>query len=181
MWGAFSNERTGLSFTIAADPRQRSHSRVWVPWDSRLYCTVSVSRLPFLSPPDYFRVRVRGSLRLAVYRQSVRLGTEPRETHGQIFFSLLNTCGHSPYITSSPMRGWLCHLQLLLAFASTFILGSESRGTRDRILLSQIRDFSFCRLLRLTRLRWRYSTPPPHGYNYFIPNRFGYNISARTT
>jgi hypothetical protein len=27
MWGALSVERTGLSFTIAADPRQRSHSQ----------------------------------------------------------------------------------------------------------------------------------------------------------
>jgi hypothetical protein len=26
MWGALSDERTGLSFTIAAGPRQRSHS-----------------------------------------------------------------------------------------------------------------------------------------------------------
>jgi hypothetical protein len=26
-WGALSDERTGLPFTIAADPRQRSHSR----------------------------------------------------------------------------------------------------------------------------------------------------------
>jgi hypothetical protein len=29
---------------------------------------------------------------------------------------------------------------LLLAFASAIILGSESSGTRDHILLSQIRD-----------------------------------------
>jgi hypothetical protein len=34
MWGALSDERTGLSFTIAAGHRQRSHSRVRVPWDS---------------------------------------------------------------------------------------------------------------------------------------------------
>jgi hypothetical protein len=34
MWGALSDERTGLSFTIAAGFRQRSHSRVQVPWDS---------------------------------------------------------------------------------------------------------------------------------------------------
>jgi hypothetical protein len=34
MWGAFSDERTGLSFTIAAGPRQRGHFRVRVPWDS---------------------------------------------------------------------------------------------------------------------------------------------------
>jgi hypothetical protein len=52
-------------------------------------------------------------------------------------------------------------LQLLLAFASAVILGSKSRGTRDHILLSQIRDFPFRRLLRLAGLKWRYSTPPP--------------------
>jgi hypothetical protein len=34
------------------------------------------------------RVRVRVTLRLAVYRQSVRLGAEPLETHGQNFFSI---------------------------------------------------------------------------------------------
>jgi hypothetical protein len=44
------------------------------------------------------------------------------------------------------MRGWVCHLQWLLAFASAFILGSESRGTRDNILLSQIQDFNFMSL-----------------------------------
>jgi hypothetical protein len=31
MWGALSDERTGLSFTIAAVPRQGSHSRGRVP------------------------------------------------------------------------------------------------------------------------------------------------------
>jgi hypothetical protein len=34
MWGAISDERTGLSFTIAPGPRQCSHFRVPVPWDS---------------------------------------------------------------------------------------------------------------------------------------------------
>jgi hypothetical protein len=67
MWGAISDERTGLSFTIAPGPCQRIHFRVRVLW----------------------------------------------------------------------------------------IL--------DHILLSQIRDFPFRRLLQLTGLRWRYSTPPPHG------------------
>jgi hypothetical protein len=37
-------------------------------------------------------------------------------------------------------RGQVCRLQLLLALASAVFLGSESRGTRDHILLSQIRD-----------------------------------------
>jgi hypothetical protein len=60
-------------------------------------------------------------------------------------------------------RGRVCRLQLLLALARIVILGSESRETRHHILLSQIWDFSFRRLLWLAGLRWRYSTPPPHG------------------
>jgi hypothetical protein len=57
-------------------------------------------------------------------------------------------------------RGPVCRLQLLLALASALVPGFESRGTRDHILLSQIRGFPFRRLLRLTGSRWRYSTPP---------------------
>jgi hypothetical protein len=53
MWGALSDERTGLSFTIATGPRQRSHSRVQVP-----HFTVSNSRLPFSSPPTIRRATV---------------------------------------------------------------------------------------------------------------------------
>jgi hypothetical protein len=53
VWGALSDERTGLSFTIAAGPRQRSHSRVRVP-----YFIVSDSRLPFLLPPTTRRATV---------------------------------------------------------------------------------------------------------------------------
>jgi hypothetical protein len=51
----------------------------------------------------------------------------------------------------------------VLALASALILWSETRGTRDYILLSQIRDFPFRHLLRLAGLWWRYSTLPPHG------------------
>jgi hypothetical protein len=40
------------------------------------------------------------------------------------------------------MREWVCRLQLLLGLASAVILRSESRGTHDHILLSQIRDSS---------------------------------------
>jgi hypothetical protein len=57
MWGALSDERTGLSFTTAG-PRQRSHSRARVPWDSRPYFTVSNSRLPYSSPPTSRRATV---------------------------------------------------------------------------------------------------------------------------
>jgi hypothetical protein len=47
------------------------------------------------------RVRVRVTLRLAVYRHSVRFGVKPLEAHDQTFScSQLKPCGHSPYVTS---------------------------------------------------------------------------------
>jgi hypothetical protein len=49
MWGSLSDERTGLSFTIAAGPLQRSYSRV------------SDSILPFSSPPLTRRATVEVS------------------------------------------------------------------------------------------------------------------------
>jgi hypothetical protein len=61
-------------------------------------------------------------------------------SESEYFFFQMNTCGYSPYVTSSLTRGWVCRLQLLLALASAIILKSESRGTRDYILLSQIRE-----------------------------------------
>jgi hypothetical protein len=69
------------------------------------------------------------------------------------------------FVALSLTRGRVCCLQLLLALASAVILGSESRGTRDHILFSQIRDFPFRCFLRLASLRRRYSTPPPRWLN----------------
>jgi hypothetical protein len=54
--------------------------------------------------------------------------------------------------------------------ASAVIFGSGSRRTLGDILLSQIRDFPFRLLLRLAGSRWRYSTPPPHGYIELLLN-----------
>jgi hypothetical protein len=71
-------------------------------------------------------------------------------------------------------------LQFLVALASTVILGFDSRGTRDHILLSHIRDFPFRRLLRLAELRWRYSTPPPHGNALSFWTHFSFKHSAQT-
>jgi hypothetical protein len=73
------------------------------------------------------------------------------------------------------MRGQVCLLYMLLALASIVFLGSESLGTRDHILLSQILDLPFRRLLRLAGSRWRYSNPPPHGSHCLQDNS-----SART-
>jgi hypothetical protein len=58
MWKALSHERTGLSFTIAAGPRQRSHPLFWVSWYPRPYFTTSDSRFPFLFPPATRRATV---------------------------------------------------------------------------------------------------------------------------
>jgi hypothetical protein len=82
---------------------------------------ISVIQLPCQGIQLFLGVRVRVTLRLAVYRQSVPLGAKPLETHGTEFFQL-NPCGHSPYVTSSLTRGWVCRLQLLLILASAVIL-----------------------------------------------------------
>jgi hypothetical protein len=104
LWGALSDERTGLSFIYAAGPLQRSLSRVRVPWNWWPHFTVSGLRLPFPSPPTTRRVTMevfdpastrvvspqscqsQSFLRLADYRQLVRLDAKPLETHGQNFF-----------------------------------------------------------------------------------------------
>jgi hypothetical protein len=82
-WVALSDERTGLSFTTAAGPRQRNHSRVRVPWDSRPYFTVSYSRLPLSSPPKTRRATVEvfdpastWDFCYIIYKNSVRTSKE---------------------------------------------------------------------------------------------------------
>jgi hypothetical protein len=63
----------------------------------------------------------------------------PSGAYDQIFITVrqLRVCWCGAL---SLTRERVCRLQLLLVLASTFILGSESRGTPDHILPSQIRD-----------------------------------------
>jgi hypothetical protein len=68
------------------------------------------------------------------------LATSPLRPTTSNFIFQLNTCDYSPCVISSLIRGWVCRLQLLLVLASAVTLRSESRGTHDHILLSQIRD-----------------------------------------
>jgi hypothetical protein len=72
---------------------------------------------------------------------------------GQVFITVrqLRVCWCGVF---SLTRESVCHLQLPLAFDSAVILGSESLGIREHILLSQIQDFPFRRLLWLSGLRW---------------------------
>jgi hypothetical protein len=70
----------------------------------------------------------------------------PSGAHDQIFITIWQLrscfCG-APSLT----RGRVCFLHMLLALARAVFLGSESLGTCDHILLSQIWDFPFRRLL----------------------------------
>jgi hypothetical protein len=68
------------------------------------------------------------------------LATRPLRLMTSNFIFQMDTCGYGPYVTSSPQRGWFCHLRLLPVLASTVILRSESSGPHDHILLSQIQD-----------------------------------------
>jgi hypothetical protein len=56
LWGALSDERTGLTSIYAAGPCHRNLSLVRAPWVSRPYFTVLHLRLPFLSSPTTRRV-----------------------------------------------------------------------------------------------------------------------------
>jgi hypothetical protein len=58
IWDAVSDERTGMSFTIVAGPRQRTHSGVRIPWDSRPYFYCLRFETSFLSPPTTRRATV---------------------------------------------------------------------------------------------------------------------------
>jgi hypothetical protein len=102
----------------------------------------------------------------------------------QAFFFQLNTCGYSPYGTSSLKKGWVCPLQLLLVLASAVILRSESHGTRDYILLSQIRYFHNLELgpcIYIPQEQGGPVIPPGTGFRFRRHLRTRYVTLARIT
>jgi hypothetical protein len=105
----------------------------------------------------------------------------PSRAHDQVFITvwLLRSCFYgAPFLT----RERVCLLYMLLALASVVFLGSECLGTRDHILLSQIWDFPFLRLLRLSGSRRRYSTPPPYGWgSLFVRVKVKVKVTLRLT
>jgi hypothetical protein len=93
-----------------------------------------------------------------VLEQSTHLGLTTRSL--LVVWQLRSCSCGAPSLT----RGRVCLFYVLLALASEVFLWSESLGTWDHLVLSHIWDFPFRRLIRLAGSRWRYSTPPPHGY-----------------
>jgi hypothetical protein len=103
------------------------------------------------------------------------LATSPLRLTTSNFIFQLNTCGYSPYETSSLARGWVRRLQLLLALVSAVIPESESRGTQDYILLSQIRDSP------TWRVRSTHWYPPGTGWPGYTPRHWVPFSSLSTT
>jgi hypothetical protein len=92
---------------------------------------------------DYYRVRVRVSHFTTGGIPPISSSWRRAPWDSQPEFLVLNWTPAVTVLIWHPLwrEEWVCHLQLLLALASAFILGSKSHGTRDHILLSQIRDF----------------------------------------
>jgi hypothetical protein len=113
----------------------------------------------------YYKCQLQSQSHIATDDQSISKYwcRAPSAAHDQIFITFweLRSCfSGAPSLT----RRRVCLLYMLLALASVVFLGFESLGTRDHILLSQIWDFPFRRLLRLAGWRWGNSNPPPHGW-----------------
>jgi hypothetical protein len=67
-------------------------------------------------------ILVKVTLRMAVHRQSVHLAVKPLVTHDpRHFLFQLNPCGHSPYVTPSLTKRWVCLLWTCLAFGQVYI------------------------------------------------------------
>jgi hypothetical protein len=109
-------------------------------------------------------LRLNLVLRATVIRPVCLWITHPSGAYDRISITVrqLQVCWRGAFFLG---RGRVCRLQMLLALASAVIFGSESLGTSDQILLSQIRDFPFRRLLRPAGLLWgirpRFHTGPP--------------------
>jgi hypothetical protein len=73
-------------------------------------------------------IRVRVSLQLTVYHQSVRLDDKSLRLTTTNFIFQLNACGYCPYVKSSLTRGRVCSLQFLLVIASAVILRFDPAG-----------------------------------------------------
>jgi hypothetical protein len=159
-FGALPDERMGLSFRIAAGPRQCSHCRVWVRWDSRPHFTVSDWRLPFSSPPMTCSVTVevfdpastwewhqhRVKSYVTTHNQSASLSWNKAPIWG--LQSDFYCCQTVTGIAGLLMWGAFSHEWMGLSF-------TIAAGTRQ-CSQSLVRDFPFRCLQWLAGLQWKW-------------------------
>jgi hypothetical protein len=159
LWGALSDERTGLSFVCAAGRCQCSLSRVLVPWDLRPYFTVSDLRLPFSSPPTTRRVTVE--IFDPASRRVLSL-TELSWTELSFCNSEANqieiTTSNSSSVTASIRCSWNVFTEPLSSNGLFRLSGTTSHSSRIRVLVSHClaMDYSGFQIPRHTR----------HGYAF---------------
>jgi hypothetical protein len=127
IWGALSDERTGLSFTIASCPHQRSHSRVRVPPDSWAYFTVSDTWLfqPGGSGSRIYFLHEQGGPAMDVSFGSIIL---PFRHHVTIYLVVLVTDIHLHHSVHSFLSWAVCcrkFLKTLLVFAPQHIWSKQ--------------------------------------------------------
>jgi hypothetical protein len=105
MWSTHSDERMGLSFTVAAGPRQRSYSPVRVPRDSWPHLTLSDSRLPKPGGPGPCIYTPPGTgLSSYTPRHWVTFSSPPKTRRATVeVFEPASTRG------TSPSNGSACH------------------------------------------------------------------------
>jgi hypothetical protein len=127
------------SLRFETPPTRRAGSRIYIPPKNRvaqLYpqtlgslFVASTTRSPTVEvfEPAFTRdnwrsvkVKIKVTLRLEIYRQSVHLDVKPLENHDQIFFQLI-PCGNSPYVISSLSRRCVCLLWICLAFRQAYV------------------------------------------------------------
>jgi hypothetical protein len=107
---------------VAASNSKRSPSSVFLKCPQPQLPAYHFSQLQLsVDSQPQLKVKVRVTLQLEVYHQSVCLVVKPLETHDQRLFFQLNPCGHSPYVTSSLTRRWVCLLLICLAFRQVYI------------------------------------------------------------
>jgi hypothetical protein len=124
-----------------------AYTRVYWPTQSYVTTNGQSASLSWCQAP----IKVKITLRLMVSQSKSKLCYDRRSVGQSVLVSSTHLglttrflllrhlrvcwCGVLPL-----MRERVCHLQFLLFLASAVILGSESRGTHDHILLFQIRD-----------------------------------------
>jgi hypothetical protein len=137
-WGTFSDERTGLSFTTAAGPRQRSHFRVRI-----VFCCLRFETSLFVASNDSqcYGGGIRSHLHTGLSHSESESYATTDDQSASLSWNKAPVWGLRPdfhycqTVAGLLMWGALSDermdlsLQSLLALASAVILGSESRGT----------------------------------------------------